>query len=458
MLVMLASGETRVPVSPAGYAGIRFRILLFWLLVLELVALRYLKSAYGSFAFLSFGLINALLLVVVVNANMRRPLPGWLVPRSAYAGAVTMLIALFVNAYAFGVNVRFLSAVSALLLPLTLVIFVIDTIRRASNEQRARFIRSITIFLNVYFVLNSIVVYLQIKTRTFLMTPFFGVNPYVEDHMAGSIGLNGVTTLNFVWLATFFANVEWGRRSRTVAPWVLVALQLAAASYISLLNDNKMFMLTLLASLLLYGVARAATSGTRKGARLVLGGIAVVVIAVVVLPRFGITSTESQLDESASIADIVIYDYETLPDVDNERALINYRAYSEFDAGRFGAGIANIDVEVGKRMVHRHFGINSAAVLLVAGGWLYLAGACLLYAGYFVHILCPSTRPRAWMIAGVALFFLMGAYAAPIFLDQYLVVALLLLFLAIGGSAVMNSTAAGLATSNERPSFDRDTP
>jgi hypothetical protein len=257
------------------------------------------------------------------------------------------------------------------------------------------------------------------------MGPFLAVNPHAFDHMAGLIGLNGVSTLNFIWIATILFNIEQALSVRRLGSAVLAAFQVAIMMHISLFNDNKMFILTFGFVGFAYVIVRVARNGslaTHMVKKTVVASVGLT--ALVALFSAGVSGKTGR---SVDVMQIFWYNYGDFPDPHNERAILNYLAFRTYDAANLGAGLANI--EPNGQSISRHLGINSASLLLIQGGVPFLFAVILLYAAAGYAIVRRSGVFGPPIFLSVFAIVVMSAYASQPFSDHYLVISLCLIFL-----------------------------
>ena len=410
-------------------------------LVGNLCFVRYLRAWYPPANIIRLTVVDGLIAVIAIGylLRQRHRIGGALL----VAVGVSVIIALnFANG---GLNAVAVKNVVTLLSPATVLVYMIYLTRRYEKSALLQLVSRLAQFLNAYFLVNSIIIYVQIETQTFMMASFLRVNSFAGDHMDGLIGLNGVSVLNFVWVATLLLNfaVFIERRSRRYA--VLVVIEFLIMAHISSQNDNKMFLPTMavfLAALLYFLLrSRRVSSGTMVrivvGAALALG---------VVATTFGVFSSADSARKPTSIPSIVFYQSLHPPDPNNERAYINYLAYTQYDAWEQGLGLGRVDLD--DQNIHLHLAINSAILILIFGGIVLLLGIMTLYSSLALKIF-NETSPATWLVfAGV-----LGtaAYASVIFQDHYTVIAVSIALLAlyvvrwpdIGAAAGTSDSAGG---------------
>ncbi|WP_156067504.1 hypothetical protein [Pseudonocardia halophobica] len=317
------------------------------------------------------------------------------------------------------------------LLPVAAIVYFAHLTCQYSNDALARVVAVVSQVLNVYFVVNSAIVYVQISSQRFLMEPFLAHNPNAFDHMDGLIGSNGASVLNFVWLATFGLNVtRIVRRQGHPALPIVVVIQLGVMADISTKNDNKMFipMFAVFGIVLLYFVGKSScVTGRMKGAV----GASLAVLATIVISANGFLSNSGSsyrpVDNSSYVE--IILPSSTVPDARNERAYLNYVAYRDYHAASLGAGLSNVDDQ--KQRIHVHLGINSGSLLLIQGGVIYLAGLIALMVAALVTVTVARNRIRAGDVMSIGLLILITTFASQMFRDQFSSVAIGLFFVAI---------------------------
>lgn len=424
---MALTTEAEASASP-GYRMTAFDKTLVVALLLNLLVIRYFRSAYGG----PLELLSPVVVDVVVGAysgfrlfrlGARAP---WLIVVSACLAGIVVLL----NLAEFGLGRQAASNLVEALSPVSLLLFLAYLTRWYGPATIVALVRSLRGPLNIYFWLNGAVIVVQVATQSFLLGRFLAINSYVPDHIDGLIGLNGVSVLNFVWIATVIVNLAEWRVTRSASVLAHVALQIAFAAYISTQNDNKMFLPTFL----VFGAAAFVIISVKLSPSRLMGAGTLAALAVAAVALFAPSLAEGALSSRAlqDLTDTFIYSHEDPPRPDNERAVFNFLAFENYDASSMGIGLNNVQVQGGS-VTHEHLGINSASLTLIQGGLVLLGGLSLLYASVVTAILGRGETLPIVLIIGVTtwLSVLTAAYASQPFSDHYLMTALTMCYLAI---------------------------
>ncbi len=386
--------------------GVKF---LNWFLLANLLLIRFLRPIFSALEVFSFRLWIDWMLLFAFLSNRRAlkslgPL-SWL---TFFASAVIVISNLAMH----GVGEYGLLEAIGFLLVLSVPLYYAALSASLDYGDALAHKIAVVRILNVYFFANTLIILGQVSGVVPVPDAFLSINASNFDHFTGLIGLNGVSTLNFLWIATIAGNITLARtegRGRLV-----VALtQIVTASSLSLLIDNKMFALTFLASSIL--VLALNPTIIRRFAPLI--AIAVVVLAPWFLGTIESTfSTES--GRSLDLPSIILFDSNFAPNENNERAYINYLAFAHYSASEFGIGLGFASAESVE--IHPHLGINSASLVLIQGGIpLLLAAVATLFVG-FKSIL---GRPRPTTLIALLFFAVAIVYASNPIADRYTLIA-----------------------------------
>lgn len=391
----------------------RFIEAVSWFLLANLLIIRYFKPIVSIFALFSFRLwIDWLLLAIFLFGSRRRAVIGAL----GYVILAVSAVLVVHNLVHHGLGDFGLIEAANILLVLSVPLFYATLMNALPEDAVFRHLRGLLFTLNIYFVLNTPLIFLQFLGIVPVASAFLEENQFVPDHLTGLIGLNGVSTLNFIWLATIAGNVWFSRASRKARYMILAGAQLLLATVISALNDNKMFLITVLAASIVFLAVNFRALG--KWVLIAL------VVAILALPLL-VTAIESTFTTasgaSLDLFSVVIFDPSFAPNPNNERAFINDLAFRYYGAFEFGAGLGHVN-DLSEE-VHEHLGINSASLILIQGGIpLLVASTGVLFVG-----LRSILRDRS-ALAGLGILALSIAlmYASNPIADRYTLIAVCL--------------------------------
>lgn len=388
--------------SGAGMRGIAT------FLLVNLLIIRFLRPIVSALTFVSFRLwIDWLLLGAVLIRGKWVRLVG-------LDGLVVLTLAAIVivqNLADHGIGSSGLEEALSIPLVLGLPLFYAMLARNQHRPTWIRYLKRTLVLLNIYFYVNAVIIIGQVAGVIPIAPQFIAENPSLIDHMTGLVGLNGVSTLNFIWIATIAGNVRFIRDSK----WRLVAVvtQLALAGWLSVLNDNKMFVVTagLSAALMLAINLRTIR---RWIPILLLGAACVFPFLVDLFESLGRTESGVSLD----LASILLYDPNLLPNPNNERAYINFLAYHWYNGFGNGVGLGVANAE--SKEIHIHLGINSASLLLIQGGIPLLVVTTMIL---FVGLRAIVGRRGTMAALMLAVFTVMLVYISNPIADRYTLTA-----------------------------------
>jgi 3-dehydroquinate dehydratase len=420
-------GETQLDASVSQpQANVSYRItsvgdLLAWGVIVNLLTVRFLRPIMPFLSFVSFrAWIDWVLLAYILFSRGRSTIRPLFLPLTLTAAAIALNLGLY------GINSLALISAITILTSFVVPIFL-SSYAGQLGARKDRFLARVHRTLNWYFFLNTPLVIGQIYGVVPTPSAFLSINPSAFDHWSGLIGLNGVSTLNFVWLSTITANI-WASEAFAARRYLAIAaVQLAVCGWISTLNDNKMFV-PMAAVGVAFIVAVKVQTTLKRASLIVLAPIAAYVM-------YSLTATTftSSSGRTLDVMDVLIYNPDHLPNPENERAFLNFLAFSRYNGNGSGSGLSFVNPNADT--IHVHLGINSASLLLIQGGLMLLIPVLVLLTATFVLAIPIIDRPLAsriviWVAA--FLFAVAATYASSPVEDRYNMTAigLFLLFLA----------------------------
>lgn len=340
---------------------------------------------------------------------------------------IFVILIVLINIITFGIGSNAFDNLRIVLFPLTFLYFLLYLKKNYSIAILKSLISKLTIFLNTYFFINSLVIFVQIKTESFMMENFLLMNPHSFDHMTGFIGYNGVSVLNFVWIATLLLNLYAYFDNRSRLNLNLVIVELVVMQIISLFNENKMFLPTLLifGSLFLFFQFIKFKGLSKSFFRIIL--ILFSIAFMFVVSYFSFDNVSQMTDKVFSLVDDFFYDNNSKPVQYNERAYLQYLAFNVYNADGLGIGLNSIDLS--KQTIHEHLGINSASYIMIQGGAIYLFSILNLYSVTILNLVrCKNIFTN--FIIYILVFTSLGvvSYASQPFGDHYIFGVLSLIY------------------------------
>ena len=393
--------------KPAG-PGWNF---LSWFLLSNLLLIRYFRPIFTLLAIFSFRIwIDWLLLAISITR--RQSLIGT-------SGGVALLLSAFViiyNLFEHGLGDFGLLEATSLFLVLSVPLFYASLINSSQPDQFRDHRKILLRILNIYFFGNALFVYAQYLGVVPIAGAFLAAHPFVADQLTGLIGLNGVSTLNFLWIATIAGNLRARQLDGRRRFYAFAAIQFVIAAWLSTLNDNKMFTLTAAAAALVY---LAFNAGALK--RYIIVVLAMIAIAVPLAIDAISSAFTTKSGASLDLLSVVFYNPNFQPNPNNERAFINDLAYRFYNS--FGTGIGLGQANDTSYWIHTHIGINSASLILIQGGLpLLVASVVILYVG-----LHSMVRPSSLLINSATFgLTVVLMYASNPISDRYTLIAVCL--------------------------------
>lgn len=386
-------------------------------LVATVFFLRYIKPLYPEWYLIDF-VILIYVFFRVLNSKVR---VNFGVAISFYI--LLLIIAINIMNFGFGMNV--IENLLMVFMPLTIPVYMIYLKKSYEFITLNLMALKFTKFLNIYFFINSAIITVQILTESFMMKRFIALNPLIVDHMTGFIGLSGGNILNFLWIATILFNLYFYLESKSVSRLVVLICEIIIMTLLSVANDNKMFIVTLLVNIIMFLFVQIVKSGIQSVIMKRIIKIAVVAI-VVFIALYKLS--EDVLEGIGNVFHLVgnFFGAE-YPDHHNERAYLNYLAFHIYNADSLGIGINSVDLN--NQSIHPHLGINSATFILIQGGLLYYISIVNFYSLIILDLMTVRGMMKKIMLYfSIFLTVVVASYAAQPFRDHYLFIMLSLIY------------------------------
>ncbi|MEK5058634.1 hypothetical protein BK126_03025 [Paenibacillus sp. FSL H7-0326] len=396
----------------------KFDLVILGLVLFNLFFLRYVKVVYELWYLVDF-------FIILYTATMLAK-SKFKVTIGLYVAAVFSVTILMLNLGQFGYVRTFVDNVLMAYTPATLIVFLIYMRKRYSFDALHELANTIRKVLNIYFFINTPIVYVQAITGTFLMGRFIAVNPLVFDHMTGFIGLSGVSVLNFLWIATLLFNLYHLTTHKSKITLLILVAQFLLMFQMSILNDNKMFALTVIPFIVTFfmiGLNRHGITIKSIFKILLIAGFALLLYS----------ATSSLDDETGEVQDtnsLVEEFFTNKPTVHNERAYLNYLAFNKYNADGLVIGLSNVMLH--NQNIHKHLGVNSASLLMIQGGLVYFLSVCLLYTALVMRLFNERNFMKKLMLFLVTFgTMLVTSFATQLFRDHYLFICMMLIYLVL---------------------------
>ncbi|MCU5174422.1 hypothetical protein [Bacillus paranthracis] len=386
-------------------------------LVATVFFLRYIKPLYPEWY-----LIDLMILIYVFFRMFNSKVGvNFGVVMSFYV--LVLIIAINIINFGFGINV--IENLLMIFMPLTILVYMIYLKKSYEFITLNLMALKFTKFLNIYFFINSAIITVQILTESFMMERFIVLNPLIVDHMTGFIGLSGGNILNFLWILTILFNLYFYLESKSILRLLMLICEIIIMTLLSVANDNKMFVVTLLVNIIMFLFVQIVKSGIQSVIMKRIIKIAVVAMVVfVALYKLSEDVSEGIENVIHLVSNFFGAEY---PDHHNERAYLNYLAFHIYNADSLGIGINSVDLN--NQSIHPHLGINSATFILIQGGLLYYISIVNFYSLIILELMAVRGAMKKIMLyVSIFLTILVASYAAQPFRDHYLFIMLSLIY------------------------------
>lgn len=388
-------------------------------ILMNLLFFRYIKVFYNEWYSLD---------AVLIAYSLSGLLKGRISPKILmYFSALAVSISVLLNVWKFGASENVVDNLMMFISPASITLYFLYLNKKYNFTQKNRILKVISHILNAYFVINTLIIIVQIKTATFMMEKFIKFNPYVPDHMAGFIGANGVSVLNYLWITTLVLNIYFYFRNKSLKGILNISFQIVLMFVLSEFIDNKMFLVTTAAHLISFLLLYLFTKGINaRNAHVWI--VAALVILFAIPTVFNNENFVSQFEKTNELAKDFMSGESGTPNKNNERAYLNYLAFNVYGASDLGIGMKNVDLL--HQNIHKHLGINSASLVLIQGGIVLMMSLVFFYSALIFCFFRVSTGISRLIIFSLVSFnTMLCAYATQPFRDHYIIICFSLIFL-----------------------------
>ncbi|WP_324630424.1 hypothetical protein [Bacillus paranthracis] len=336
-----------------------------------------------------------------------------------------LVLIVCINIMKFGIGAVAIDNLLMTFMPLTIIFYAIYLKTVYGYEVLHAGAFRFTKFLNIYFLFNSSIIVVQYLTGSFMMVQFLKINPLIEDHMTGFIGMSGGNILNFLWIATLLFNLYFYFDKKSVKRLIIILVEMITMMGLSVVNENKMFFVTVIIYLLLFFFIQLVRVGI--GAKHFRRFFQVVCFSI--LGFFILYILNENIANEINNVFNLLKDFisNDIPDHHNERAYLNYLAFEVYNAATYGIGLNSIDLN--NQSIHQHLGISSSSFIMMQGGLVYFFAIVNFYTLIILDLISINKRVTKFvMYIIVFVTMLIVSYATQPFRDHYVVAMLVFIY------------------------------
>ncbi|MGD2275092.1 hypothetical protein [Bacillus wiedmannii] len=336
-----------------------------------------------------------------------------------------LVLIICINIMKFGIGAVAIENLLMTFMPLTIIFYAIYLKTVYGYEVLHAEAFRFTKFLNIYFLFNSSIIVVQYLTGSFMMVQFFEINSLIEDHMTGFIGMSGGNILNFLWIATLLFNLYFYFDTKSVKRLIIILVEMITMMGLSVVNENKMFFVTVIIYLLLFFFIQLVRVGI--GAKHFRRFFQVVCFSI--LGFFILYVLNENIANEINNVFNLLKDFisNDIPDHHNERAYLNYLAFEVYNAATYGIGLNSIDLN--NQSIHQHLGISSSSFIMMQGGLVYFFAIVNFYTLIILDLISINKRVTKFvMYIIVFVTMLIVSYATQPFRDHYVVAMLVFIY------------------------------
>lgn len=293
------------------------------------------------------------------------------------------------------------------------------------------FLVTIRPLLNIYVLINMVIMFLQLNETYFLINAATITNPLYLDHIAGLLGQNGthrVTCLCLMVVMLNFSTLKTpiSRRNRLLT-LIFIFTVLAGYSYLSTQNDNVTFLFIVPAM-----IAMFILFNYRFNVLAVIGAIVLVFVIVLLVT---LTIQFMDLTHLVNRFDSIYQSYSNQSSSYSEnRIRILNILLEDWNGWTIGSGIGGLAYFDDPRVDALHYGMNSIQSVIGMGG-VFLYGIFILLYSYCVLISNNRIHEKACTLSTVLVFILFSYYTMIFSGSAYIVPLLCSLYLVFYSSA-----------------------
>lgn len=244
--------------------------------------------------------------------------------------------------------------------------------------------------LNVYYIVNFVVILLQ-RGQTYFLMPVDRIeNTYYEDHIAGLLGIEGTHRLAlftvFVILLNFrciMRKIRNGKVPLMNSSFLIVVV--VTAIYSSSINDNNMLFLLMPFFILAFYMY---TPGNSRGKI-----FNTILLLFVIFTLLYFVTTSSYIAEvlGSRISSVITSIQKTTngTQISDERMIYLVFALSQMNGWLFGVGFGSVNMRQDASIVRlgyqfRNWGMSDISPLVAMGGVIYYIVLLCLYANILI--------------------------------------------------------------------------
>ena len=292
--------------------------------------------------------------------------------------AIVVVLLLF-NCFLYGCDGAFQSNMLMILYPLINVFYLTYYVKKHQEFFYKKMIQ-MKYLINIYFVINIIVMFIQLQGTYFLVGVVTQENTMYEDLISGLLGYSMVAAVCYFSVFVIAYNIVLSytiknrlRRKVFIAYTVIL---IGIMAYISIQNDNVQYFPFVLLALLIIMLSRNrlnTVSGLQKVLLIVLICMLAVMFALGLVPGFYELLNDSVLYKFTGSLEHM-YDGSSVTHGSMERLALVVYGLTYAGGWALGKGFSYAGVYTPYTFGFVHFGnANIGAFICLGGVWLYLA-------------------------------------------------------------------------------------
>lgn len=260
----------------------------------------------------------------------------------------------------------------------------------SENNFSIAYLDSLFKFLNVVWLINLIVLFLQIQGTGFLIKrSWLEINSFYQDHWCGLFGNSGTHELSMFSIFMLVYNLYYSaykldnyKKKRRLVIYTIIteAVMLVFSAY----NENIALFALLPGFALLYYLLKIEWTSRNISQWIVQYGKYILLVIIIIGLVFAIPTIRKYIMESIINRLNKVLVFETLQtNGSNERFAIPLYALKNGWGWRLGKGFGAWGLHLGGYMGFGHFGLNSISSFITLGGiWFYIA-----YSSFYASVL-----------------------------------------------------------------------
>lgn len=346
--------------------------IIIWFMWIIIFFGRYFFPSNYNFWTLFLSLIVIYILISYRHRYTKKIIWGFFLHTVAYS---LFILTLINNIHVFGMGKLVLLNLLMILTPIFLTFFVNHIFFTYDYEALWNGFKNITIFMNIYYIINIPIIVTEKITSSFMISKFISWNPYIPDSITGLIGYSGTNIINLFWVGLLISNVIIVISCNNKGPLIFIIIfELFTMIVFSVFfNENKSFFMT--AFIFFIMLVICVNNKSLSHTLLYIFMMLIIIIMLFTILALFFKGFNQYIEREVYLVQQMINGSGN--DETNERSYLVSLAFSNYNAGNNGIGLNVLNLN--DQNIYAHLGINSLILLLFMGGIKLYLSTLLIY-------------------------------------------------------------------------------